>query len=107
MSSLKKTLDSWRIITEEQYSTVESVLRRSGFTLEGKKGGSHFVFRHHLITKYYRKISGYFHEDFAPDGSLVIVQHGNKVKKWYLRRAVDAIEKLAELQELEEDHRRR
>ncbi len=106
MSTLEKTIDSWKRITEEQYSTVRSVLESHGFALASQKG-SHCVFRHPLISACYKLFPGYFHEDFAPDGSLVIVQHKNKVSRWYLKRAAEALEALDKIKDIEENNRRR
>ncbi|HOO89088.1 MAG TPA: hypothetical protein PK442_15385 [Synergistales bacterium] len=75
---------------------MELVLVGNGF-----QRGSHFVFRHRLIVKYCRMLPGYFLGVFAPDGSLLIVSHGNQVKEWYLRKAADALEKLQEIEILE------
>ncbi len=103
MSTLEKTIDSWDRIVEEQFSTVKSVLESFGFRLENQKG-SHSVFCHPLISECYKLCPELFPKDFAPDGSLVIVQHKNKVKRWYLRNAVVALEKIKEIEEV---HRRR
>ena len=105
MSTFEKTIDSWRRITEEQYITVRSVLESQGFELTSQKG-SHCIFRHPLISAYYKMFPGYFHEDFAPDGSLVIVQHKKKVARWYLKRAAEAMEILEKIKEIEETDRR-
>ena len=103
MSTLEKTIDSWNHITEEQFSTVKSVLESLGFKLASQRG-SHFIFRHPCISECYKLFPEYFPKDFAPDGSLVIVQHKNKVKRWYLHNAAIALEKL---KEIEEANRRR
>lgn len=103
MSTLEKTIDSWNRITKEQFSTVKSVLESLGFKLASQKG-SHFTFCHPLISECYQLFPEFFPRDFAPDGSLIIVQHNNKVKRWYLRNAVIALEKI---KEIEEAHRRR
>lgn len=103
MSTLEKTIASWDRISEEQYSTVKSTLESRGFELASQKG-SHFTFRHPLISECYKLFPEFFPKDFAPDGSLIIVQHKNKVKRWYLRNAVIALEKL---KEIEEANRRR
>lgn len=97
MSTLEKTIDSWNRITEEQFSTVRSVLESLGFRLASQKG-SHFIFRHPLISECYKLFPELFPKDFAPDGSLVIVQHKNKVNRWDLRNAVKALKKLEEIE---------
>ena len=102
MASVEKTIRKWRRIKEERYSEVEAVLVAQGFTLENATKGSHFVFRHPWITEFYRRFPQYFHQDFAPDGSLVIVQHNKKVRTWYLKRAADALEKLEEIRQIKE-----
>lgn len=84
---------------------MELVLVGSGFQ-RGSARGSHFTFRHRLIVKYCRMLPGYFLGVFAPDGSLVIVRHGNHVKEWYLRKAAVALEKLREIESLEANLRK-
>jgi len=80
---------------------VELVLQRNGF-LRTSSRGSHFVFRHPTIAKYFRIFPEYFRGFVPRDGALVIVQHGNSVKKRYLLKAAGMLEKLAEIQEMEE-----
>lgn len=102
MASLEKTIRKWQRAKDERYTEVEAVLVAQGFMLDNVTKGSHFVFRHPWITEFYRLFPRYFHQDFAPDGSLVIVQHNKKVKAWYLKRAADALEKLEEIRQIKE-----
>lgn len=105
MTSKEKSIERWKRVKEERYAAVELVLVGNGFQ-RGSARGSHFVFRHRLIVKYCRMLPGYFLGVFAPDGSLLIVSHGNQVKEWYLRKAADALEKLREIEILEANLRK-
>ncbi|NCC80525.1 MAG: hypothetical protein EOM07_13085 [Clostridia bacterium] len=101
MASTKKDIERWKQVTEERYAKVELVLQRNGF-LRTSNRGSHFVFRHRTISKYVRIFPEYFHGFASKDGALVIVQHKNAVKRCYLLKAAGMLEKLAEIQEMEE-----
>ena len=101
MVSAKKDIERWKRVKEERFGRVEAVLARNGFARKSTRG-SHFVFRNRTIEIYYQVFPEYFRRDVCPDGSLVIVQHGNSVKRCYLLRAAGILEKLSEIMELEE-----
>lgn len=99
--SAEKDIERWKRVKEERFGRVEAVLARNGFARKSTRG-SHFVFRNRTIEKYCKVLPEYFLRDVCPDGSLVIVQHGNSVKRCYLLRAAGILEKLSEIMELEE-----
>ena len=101
MASTKKYIERWKQVTEERFSRVELVLERNGF-LRTSNRGSHFVFRHRTIAKYRRIFPEHFRGLTSLNGTLVIVQHRNSVKRCYLLKAAGLLEKLAEIQEMEE-----
>jgi len=99
--SAKKDIERWKRVKEERFGRVEAVLARNGFARKSTRG-SHFVFRNRTIEKYCKVLPEYFLADVCPDGSLVIVQHGNLVKRCYLLRAAAILEKLAEIMAMKE-----
>ena len=101
MVSAEKDIERWKRVKEERFEKVEVVLARYGFTRKSIRG-SHYVFRNRMIEKYYKVFPEYFRRDVCQNASLVIVQHGNSVKRCYLLRAAGILEKLAEIMELEE-----
>ena len=101
MASTKKDIERWKQVTEERFTRVELVLETNGF-LKTSNRGSHFVFRHRTVVKYCRIMPEYFRGLTSLNGALVIVQHRNSVKRCYLLKAAGMLEKLAEIQEMEE-----
>ena len=77
------------------------MLETNGF-LKTSNRGSHFVFRHRTVVKYCRIMPEYFRGLTSLNGALVIVQHRNSVKRCYLLKASGILEKLTEIQEMEE-----
>ena len=100
MVSAEKDIERWKRVKEERFEKVEAVLERYGFARKSIRG-SHYVFRNRMIEKYYKVFPEYFRRDVCQNASLVIVQHGNLVKRCLLR-AAGILEKLAEIMELEE-----
>ena len=101
MASTKKDIERWKQVTEERFTRVELVLETNGF-LRTSNRGSHFVFRHRTVAKYRRIFPEHFRGLTSLNGTFVIVQHRNSVKRCYLLKAAGLLEKLAEIMELEE-----
>ena len=94
-------VERWKRVAEERFSKVEQALLKTGFRCSGVKG-SHWVFRHELVTKYRRMWPDLFGKTVSLNGALVIPRHGNQVQKFYLSRIVRVLEVLGEIQALED-----
>lgn len=90
----KNSLEKWRTAKEERQKTALLFLEKNGFILENVKG-SHFTFKHPLLSEIVRTFPGYAHE-LLKTGILTIVCHDNKVYAPYLKRIVSACELMEE-----------
>ena len=94
MSTIKKVLGKWK--TVKQSVPKEQVIAVLKKYFPGKyklKGGSHIIVRHPSL----RGLPG-----FAEGRFLIVVEGGQKVKRWYLKNLVMAIEYLMEIGEIKE-----
>ena len=90
MASIQKTLQNWENGQDEVWKTVEAVLKKYGFQLAGKPGGSHNRYVHPTLREALRDNPCYF-KDYAPTGQIIVIKHGEKVFNQYLRRILKAI----------------
>lgn len=97
--SLVELKQKWSKITHERFDKVENILTSFGFICTSK-GSSHFIYRHPRLTEAYSLFPQHFPKDFAPDGSLNIVRHHNKVAKCYLKIAFLAIETVIQMEQI-------
>ena len=84
MSKIEKILAKWKshpkFVEKEE---VFSVLERFGFRVESKSGSHNIISHESLIG----------HPNFGLRGEFCIpVKHGRKVKGFYLKRVLEAIE---------------
>lgn len=97
MSRAKKKLEKWRDDTpvDAPVDEVKSFLERHFPGCYGQKGGSHIVVRDDRLKG---------RDGFGPDGDFSVpVKNGQRVKGFYLKKIIEAIDILAQLDNSEKD----
>ncbi len=99
MAKRDKILQQWTKAKDEQYATVEAVLRHYGFTLVSRTG-SHCVYEHAKLRETYARFKNVnvdLKKRFGPDGQLTVpLRGGQKVAGVYLRDILVAVEIVTE-----------
>lgn len=95
MSTFEKKLEEWTRVKDDIWSSVESVLKRSGFIQAGSRcNGSHYTYIHPKLEDLLKGIpkDSFITKRYAPNGQIIVIVHNNRVYQPVLKVILQALD---------------